>query len=200
MVAEPVLAGLPSSAMSILVGETEQLYMLCERCKKNEASIHLSEMIKDHRSEVHLCEVCAREVGLNTKITSFSLSLPEMLTFLDIDDVSEYSDGIRCGRCGMDIAAYKRDGRLGCSQCYSDLKAILEPVLAGIHGENRHIGKFPANSPGINPAQVYSDKGADRRESVESLLARLEAAVTDERYEEAAVLRDMIRDLKNSHD
>ena len=80
--------------------------MFCERCKNSEATIHLSEVIKDMKSEVHLCEGCAREVGLNTKISNFSLSLPEMLTFLNVDEVTDYKDGKHCSTCGSDFLDY----------------------------------------------------------------------------------------------
>ena len=74
--------------------------MFCERCKNNEATIHLSEVVKNMKSEVHLCEQCAREVGLNTKISNFSLTLPEMLTFLNIDESPDFRSAGRCHSCG----------------------------------------------------------------------------------------------------
>ncbi len=155
-------------------------------------------MIKDNRSEVHLCEACARDVGLNTKVTSFSLSLPEMLTFLDVEDVSDYRDGTRCASCGMDLIGYKRDGKLGCPKCYSELAGILDPVLAGIHGDRRHIGKSPAHQSSGVTEYARSGMSNARGESVESLQAKLDIAVSEERYEDAALLRDRIRDMTAS--
>ncbi len=172
--------------------------MFCERCKNNEATIHLSEVIKDMKSEVHLCEGCAREVGLNTKISNFSLSLPEMLTFLNVDEVTDYNDGKHCSTCGSDFLEYKRDGKLGCPECYKNLSEFLEPVLAGFHGEKSHIGKFPVH----NDASVISVKEykSNKTESVNAadLQSKLDAAVNEERYEEAALLRDKIRELNLS--
>jgi len=171
--------------------------MICEKCKKNEATIHLSEVIKDMKSEVHLCEECAREVGLNTKISNFSLSLPEMLTFLNPDEAADYSDSRRCATCGSDFINYKREGRLGCPECYNNLAEYLEPVLAGFHGGKRHIGKFPVfNDETVNTGRIVKEKGPS--ENIEDLQAQLDLAVIEERYEEAADLRDRIREINFS--
>ncbi len=172
--------------------------MFCERCKKNEATIHLSEVIKDLKSEVHLCEGCAREVGLNTKISSFSLSLPEMLTFLNVDEVTDYKDGRHCSTCGSDFLEYKRDGKLGCPECYNNLSEFLEPVLAGFHGEKRHIGKFPVynDTSGITTKVIKQNRVEP--DNTSDLQLQLDSAISDERYEEAALLRDKIREINLS--
>jgi len=173
-------------------------YMLCERCKKNEASIHLSEIIKNMKSEIHLCEICANEVGLNAKISNFSLSIPEMLTVLNVDEISDYKDDKYCTTCGSSFMDYKRDGKLGCPECYNNMSEFIEPVITGRHGEKRHIGK----SPLYNKNTYYSDSDLVNSkvndENVGDLQAQLDSAVDDERYEDAAILRDKIRDLKLS--
>lgn len=172
--------------------------MFCERCKKNEATIHLSEVIKDIKSEVHLCEGCAREVGLNTKISNFSLSLPEMLTFLNVDEVADYNDGRQCRNCGTDFLEYKKDGKLGCPECYRNLAEFLEPALSGFHGDKRHIGKFPSENGNavFKEISIYNNKiNADNTADLQS---QLEAAVNEERYEDAAVLRDRIKEINLS--
>jgi len=172
--------------------------MFCERCKNSEATIHLSEVIKDMKSEVHLCEGCAREVGLNTKISNFSLSLPEMLTFLNVDEVTDYKNGKHCSTCGSDFLDYKRNGKLGCPECYSNLAEFLEPVLAGFHGEKRHIGKFPVfNEEAGFKGKVFKS-GKKEVTAAEDLQAQLDSAVNEERYEDAAVLRDRIREINLS--
>jgi protein arginine kinase activator len=172
--------------------------MLCEKCKNNEATIHLSEVIKDIKSEVHLCEECAREVGLNTKISNFSLSLPEMLTFLNVDEAADYSDCRRCSTCGSDFIEYKREGKLGCPECYNNLAEFLEPALAGFHGDKRHIGKFPVYNEDTGFAGKVMKREKSVIESIIDMQAQLDQAVNEERYEEAAVLRDKIREINLS--
>lgn len=172
--------------------------MFCDRCKKNEATIHLSEVIKDMKSEVHLCENCSREVGLNTKISNFSISLPEMLTFLNVDEVADYKNGRCCPLCGSDFLYYKKDGRLGCPECYNNLADFLEPVLAGYYGDKRHMGKFPIHNDGTDFSKKAVIKNNNTSSGIADLQARLELAVSEERYEEAAVLRDRIKEINIS--
>ena len=172
--------------------------MFCERCKKTEATIHLSEVIKDMKSEVHLCEGCAKDVGLNTKISNFSLSLPEMLTFLNVDELTDYSDGKHCPVCGSGFLEYKKEGKLSCPECYNNLSEFLAPVLAGFHGEKRHIGKFPVfNEENSYTDKTYKSEKTDYDNRIE-LQSQLETAVSEERYEDAAVLRDKLKEINLS--
>jgi len=171
--------------------------MFCERCKTNEATIHLSEVVKNIKSEVHLCEQCAREVGLNTKISNFSLTLPEMLTFLNVDESPDFRETGRCHSCGCSFAEYKKNGRLGCPDCYEYLSEELAPVLNSFFGDKRHMGKSPIIST-PRKITVPEPSGPATLPGINELQAELDTAVKEERYEDAAVLRDRIRELSSS--
>lgn len=171
--------------------------MFCERCKKNEATIHLSEIMKDVKSEVHLCELCARDVGLNTKISNFTLTLPEMLTFLNIEEVNDFQGKERCPTCGCDFLEFKRNGKLGCSDCYTYLGEHLEPALASFHGDARHCGKYPLYS-GPRQNETKTPVNHPQIDEVARLQAELKEAVDLENYEEAAVIRDRIIELSGA--
>jgi protein arginine kinase activator len=172
--------------------------MLCERCKNIEATIHLTEIIKDVKSEVHLCENCAREIGLNSKLSNFSLSIPEMLSFLDVNEVDEYVSGSVCKSCGMSFVDYSREYKLGCPDCYKYMGDSLQPVIAAYHGSTVHAGKHPVNQYApVAENYIKQPRAVDPKISIEDLKILLERAVTEERYEEAAVLRDKIRVLES---
>jgi protein arginine kinase activator len=171
--------------------------MFCERCKNIEATIHLTEIIKDVKSELHLCENCAREIGLNSKLSNFSLSIPEMLSFLDIDEVDEFVNGSVCKSCGMSFVDYSRESKLGCPDCYRYLGESLKSVIAGYHGAEKHTGKHPNNPVGITSVTYEKPLvAANPKKSMEELKNLLNRAVVDERYEEAAQLRDKIREME----
>jgi protein arginine kinase activator len=171
--------------------------MQCERCKSIEATIHLTEIIKDVKSEVHLCESCARGIGLNSKLSNFSLSIPELLSFLDINEVEGYEDGSLCRSCGMTFLEFSREGKLGCPDCYNYLSDSLKSVILAYHGAIKHVGKHPDNDRSndkdsfLKSVQVFSE-----RRSKEALKKQLNKAVQEERYEEAAMLRDKIREIE----
>ena len=182
--------------------------MICERCKRAEATIHLTEIIQNVKSEVHLCENCAREIGLNSKLSGFSLSLPEILSFLEVNEVDDEPTGIVCLSCGLSYADYLREGKLGCPDCYRYMDESIKKAVAAYHGSLRHIGKHPLNvakvpdgkrakasvhAAGSGTASVaVSDRG-DTTVTIEKLKEMLEAAILEERFEDAAVLRDRIR-------
>lgn len=171
--------------------------MFCERCKKNEATIHLSEVVKNIKSEVHLCEQCARDVGLNTKISNFTLSLPEMFTFLNVDETSDSREHRRCHSCGSSFMDYRKNGKLGCPDCYNFLSEELAPVLLSFFADKRHIGKSPQVSAVQKSVHVEVTRNSVEPD-LEILRSELESAVNDERYEDAAVLRDRIKEISGS--
>ncbi len=170
--------------------------MECERCKKNEATIHLTEIIKDVKSEVHLCEACAREVGLNAKLSNFSLSMPEMLSFLDLTEIDNTAEDFYCKVCGYSYLEYNKTGQLGCPDCYISFKESLDSIISGYHGDKKHMGKFPRYSSDSFKESI-AVKTYMRVDSVEGIKKELDLAVFEERYEDAAVLRDRLKELKS---
>jgi protein arginine kinase activator len=64
--------------------------------------------------------------------------------------------------------------------------ADLEPVLMGMHGATRHLGKVPQ----------ADDAGARARSDLQAKRALLRSALETEDYEEAAALRDTIHSLE----
>ncbi|HEY8449100.1 MAG TPA: UvrB/UvrC motif-containing protein, partial [Bacillota bacterium] len=60
-----------------------------------------------------------------------------------------------------------------------------EPIVRRVHGSTRHVGK------------VAGRGGADNlRRRAEALRSELQRAVEEERYEDAARLRDQLRELQ----
>ena len=80
----------------------------------------------------------------------------------------------------------KKKGRLGCSQCYASFKTHIIPLVKKIHSSTHHKGKLPRTLP---EAVIISRR-------LSSLKDRLARAIQLEEYEEAAGLRDKIRDLE----
>ncbi len=169
--------------------------MLCEKCQIYQATIHLTEIIKDVKSELHLCEHCAKEVGLNSKLSNFTLSVPEMLSFLEVNDLEKEKNSVLCHSCGLSYADFRKGNLLGCPDCYVHFRDSLESIILNHHGEKKHIGKNPATL--VAPARKQEDaKKKPAGRTVLELLSELERAVREERYEEAAVLRDRLRELE----
>ncbi len=160
--------------------------MLCENCNENPATFHVVEITDGNKHEVHLCEECAQNKNIGVPQ---SLSLNEILTSLmeahTEKEASELS-GVSCPTCGMTYAEFKRSGRLGCPQDYAVFRKGLEPFLERIHGATQHHGKVPRSA------------GPESALTAELLRLRrdLDSAVDNEQYEDAARIRDRIREIR----
>ena len=159
--------------------------MLCNICGKNPATVHLTEIIDSQMNELHLCEDCAREKSAQME-QQFGLS--DLLAGLaEFEKPAKEAETVtvKCPTCGLSYADFKKIGRLGCGECYTAFRKYLGPLLKRIHGSNQHVGKCP----------VKSAKVAKRRDDLQELRTRLQKAIEMEAFEEAARIRDQIKEL-----
>jgi len=94
---------------------------------------------------------------------------------------------LTCPTCGIKYMEFRAEGRLGCPADYTAFRVGLEPILKRVHRASRHIGKRPKRRGQL-----------DQREDLLVLRQRLRKAVETEAYEEAAALRDLIRQKETS--
>ena len=158
--------------------------MLCDICKKNEAKIHLSEIVDKKMTNVHLCDSCAKEKGVGE---AMGLSLADLDVGLgSANEIKTEEPGIKCPTCGFSQADFKKTGRLGCAVCWETFESGMASLLKAMHKSDRHVGKVPSKA-----AHTIAIG-----EQVKELSVELEKAVREERYEEAAQIRDQIRTLE----
>lgn len=163
--------------------------MNCDECGKNPASTHVTKIVNGKKTELHLCESCAK----NNKELGFDspFSIHQLLAGL-LDNISEgskkvdYKNELRCNTCGITYSKFKQSGRFGCSNCYESFRQQLSPLLKRIHGHENHVGKIPKKTGGLIKT---------RREIIK-LKNELNLAVEKEEFERAVELRDQIKDLQ----
>lgn len=157
--------------------------MLCCICKEREATVHLTQIAGDKMQKVDLCEECAKTKGVNDP-TGFSLA--DLLLGLGASQEMEQSSGgvdLKCPRCGFTQADFKKAGRLGCAECYRTFAEGLEGLLKSMHKGTRHAGKIPES---LRQTRDISDR-------LKALQKRLSKAIENEDFEQAAQLRDEIK-------
>ncbi len=161
--------------------------MLCDICKKNDATVHLTEILNDQMSELHLCEECARQKSLAME-QQFGLNdlLAGMADFGKPAKETEAFTNLKCPNCGLTYADFRKIGRLGCGECYNAFTKYLEPLLKRIHGSTQHMGKSPSMVTKVLKKEI----------DMQGLRNRLQKAVAEEAFEEAAKLRDQIREIE----
>lgn len=166
--------------------------MLCDNCGKNEAEVHLTQIVDNEMTTVHLCPACAAEKGLDAG-SSKNLPLTDFLAQMGKAALSEEEAGIAgpCSYCHTTVDDFRSTGRLGCPHCYSIYESQLRAILRRIHGSTHHLGKVY-----VPPATTGADLGA----RLAGLRRKLQRAVEAEDFERAAVIRDQIRELEAAID
>jgi len=167
--------------------------MKCDFCKKK-ATVFLTQLVEGQMKKVCLCDDCARERGV-TDPTGFSLA--DLL----LGGVSGAGKGTtvqtktplrgggrKCPSCGFTLEDLRKVRRFGCSECYATFGDEVGHILQGLHKGVSHVGKVPA---GLMVRKVLQKR-------LEELHSRLDQAVASESYEEAAGIRDEIRNLGES--
>ncbi|MCK4262103.1 UvrB/UvrC motif-containing protein [bacterium] len=164
--------------------------MLCEVCGKSQATVHYTEIINNDATEMHLCEDCAQKKGAILK-PHFPLAdlLSGLIDFKLPLTLKEEGRG-KCPQCGMTYSDFKKIGRLGCGQCYNTFKESLAPLLKRVHGSNEHVGKSPA----------LAGKAMRTTQQLRQLKEKLQRAIQREEFEEAARLRDRIREIEKKNE
>jgi len=160
--------------------------MQCCVCKEREAKVHLTQIVGDKMQKVDLCEECAKQKGVNDPA---GFSLADLLLGLGASQEMEQAAGssdLKCPHCGFTHADFKKAGRLGCSECYVTFAEGLEGLLKSMHKGTKHTGKVP---PSLQQTRDLSDK-------LKSLQKKLDKAVADEDFEQAAQVRDEIKATK----
>jgi protein arginine kinase activator len=98
----------------------------------------------------------------------------------------------RCGYCGSSFNDIINSGRVGCANCYDKFEDKLAPSIEKLHGRTKHVGKFVSYT---EDAEETAENESVSEE--EKLKAELKLAVQEQRFEDAAVIRDKINELNN---
>jgi len=159
--------------------------MKCGRCSKP-AVLHITELRQGDVQALHLCESCAKEYLNHSQSSKSDASAGS-----DADgnaSVLEELDHKVCPNCGIAFKEFRAQGRLGCPHDYVVFADELMSLLENIHGETNHVGKVPKRSPQASQLQFQLIK----------LRNELRSSVEEERYEDAARIRDSIRQLEEN--
>jgi protein arginine kinase activator len=161
--------------------------MSCDQCHEREAVIHLTQIVNEQVTTLHLCERCAAEKGVEspggvakTPLGSFLAAMGKGLP----ETVPVARAGETCSRCGASLQDFRESGRLGCPECYHSFEAPLRDLLRRLHGSTHHVGERYAERDGSD---------TNGRQTTAELREQLRLAVETENFELAAELRDRLR-------
>ena len=174
--------------------------MKCEICQKNEATVHAMITINGVTTEKMLCGDCWHKENASMQ-EKFSFN--DLFTGFMKTPSSQMPTTLECPFCHMDLAAFRRGGLLGCEKCYDTFSKVLEPTFRRIQGRLKHEGKAPYQ---IAPEMKLSDEPKETDEKItqtqagtseiDTLRAQLAQAIENEEYEQAAIIRDKIKEAQ----
>jgi protein arginine kinase activator len=164
--------------------------MSCDQCREREAVIHLTQIVNEQVTTLHLCERCAADKGVEspggvtkTPLGSFLAAMGKNLP--ETEPVAR--SGETCPRCGASLQDFRESGRLGCPECWRAFETPLRELLRRLHGSTHHVGERYAEHDGA---------AVEGRQQTAELREQLRLAVETENFELAAELRDRLRVLE----
>lgn len=179
--------------------------MLCQKCKKNNATFFYTQSVNGNTYSVALCDECKKEQFPNTEHNShynllseniFNTSLfPSSLFYTPFLDQTKEEK--RCSSCKASFFELC-NGRAFCPECYRVFSEELGGSLKNMHGSAVHKGRRPSRECAETTAAFEKSEKEPKKESEIYLLKeKLQKAINEERYEDAASLRDKIKELES---
>lgn len=179
--------------------------MLCEKCKIREANIKYTEVIGGTKTEHNFCSQCAGEMDFGQYSTIFDGEFPlgkllSGLLGLQSPTVRQQKmQEVVCPTCGTTYEEFIENSRFGCADCYHVFDLLIGEKIKKLQESALHTGKQPKILPGNRiPAAAFKEGTMEfsGEEEIKQLEQRLKSALRLEEYEEAAICRDKLKELK----
>jgi protein arginine kinase activator len=170
--------------------------MMCQACGKKTATTHIKTIVNGKLTEYHLCSDCAKEKGYSHFMNDWNWNFGNMLGGF-MSNVFDTEPVTRCKTCGSSFEEITESGKVGCADCYQTFRRKLVPVIQRIHGTTRHKGKAPGSSALRVMEQAHPMVPVEET-LLEEKKRLLKQAVEAQDFEQAAVLRDEIKEMENN--
>ena len=168
--------------------------MLCENCGKNEATIKFTQIINGNKIEMMICEECGEKMGITQMNFEMPIDISNFIGEFITDQQDDHflpfntiNTDLRCKKCNMTYAEFLNNGKFGCEECYKAFGDKIDILLKRIQASDKYLGrkaKYNAEN------KVEEVKPNNRQEELQK---QLKDAIKEERYEDAAKIRDEIR-------
>lgn len=176
--------------------------MLCQNCNHNEANVRYTQIINGEKKEMFLCDKCSKELGID----EMKLSLPIDFSSFFGELLNEYDSSfmpllqkpnqLKCDKCNMTYNEFMELGKFGCDHCYDAFSSRIDTILKRIQGSNRYTGKKAELNEEMPKEIVKEEKVNSKEQTIQELKQELKRLVQEEKYEEAARVRDEIKKLE----
>ncbi|MDR0351546.1 MAG: UvrB/UvrC motif-containing protein [Puniceicoccales bacterium] len=159
----------------------------CHFCGKP-AAVHVTQIVNDGMQDVYLCGHCAQKHNVfDPDVSHLSILKDISGSLISKMQALSFSPLLNCTKCGFSLSNYKETGLVGCPECYSEMYSFMIKSIENLQKSTEYLGKIPKNLK----HKLFSFN--DKVDSCESLKEELKCAIAEERYEDAARIRDKLR-------
>ena len=182
--------------------------MLCDRCKKKEATFHKSVIVNGKGFETNLCESCAKEMNLDadfdfSDVFDFGFDSQKRYNniaselfndFMSLDDFFTPNmmflerNTKKCSNCNSTFNDFLRNGKLGCDKCYDEFQEEIRDMLENM------------DNPTDLDLEIGTELNKIQPSKLEELTKEFNKAVEEERYEDAGKLKQQINELRKNEE
>lgn len=185
--------------------------MLCDKCKKREATITFTQVVNGESKVYNLCQECAAETELGMFLEPEFLC--QILTGVLELQGEKADEGVEnsayrhvvCPVCHTSYSDFVKNSRFGCADCYNTFGILMKNSIRDLQGSDHHVGKHPkyqknavseTETAQMQGSSLQQEEEVPLKQQLVLLQSRLQEAIREEEYEAAAEYRDEIRKLK----
>ena len=181
--------------------------MKCDNCGKNNANVRYYRNINGVEKQMNLCEECSQKLGIANEMnfnmpidfSSFWGGFFEDFETPSLLNLVSGRNEITCKGCNNTFEDILEKGKFGCPECYETFENEIDELLNRMHGRNRHVGRIGKGEKARvdNNSEEKREKNKKENNKIEELKSKLKDLIKEEKYEEAAKVRDEIKKLEN---
>ncbi len=142
---------------------------MCDICGERKSEVRVVQYVGGRRKELLLCRKCASTAGIDEQLGDEKI-------FLE----SNFEPTHSCPQCGWRLQDIIDTGMLGCPGCFDEFYNEVKPLIKHFHGDECLKGRTRLN----------------RQIKISTLQWQLRKAVDEERFEDAAKIRDLIQKIE----
>lgn len=169
--------------------------MVCENCKQRHANVTVTQVQNGQKLTHHYCEVCASQFHpFHYEVQEEPISLQQFISNWFGSPVQQSFQNkqpqqtLSCPKCNFTYRQFLKQGKFGCAECYQVFYEHLPAIFEKLHGGTEHVGQITQTAN--ETEQVI--------QQIEALRQQIREAIEQERFEDAAQIRDQIKVLQTS--
>jgi protein arginine kinase activator len=168
--------------------------MICEHCKERHANVTVTQVQNGETVQHHYCDVCAQQmnpfqlelqdepISLQQFITNWFGSLPKQQTHEQAVNQAQKA----CPTCQLTYQQFLKKGKFGCANCYTVFRPMLPSIFDKLQAGTKHKSTTTVAPSPVRQLQLQ----------IGELRQKMKRAIAEERFEDAAMMRDEVKKIE----